>query len=106
MENIVLIANTVLVAILYASIFEWLLHKFVMHRAIFGFKYAYRAHAQVHHGLFRADRSYHLQKAEDKETIPMAWWNGPVLVIISSTPFYLIGWLLQEPIIPVTTLLR
>lgn len=101
--NIILMSTTSLVVILYASIFEWSLHKYIMHRVTFGFRYAFHAHAQVHHNIFRADDSYHLQKTDDKETIPMAWWNGPVLVAISSTPFWLIGWLLGDWIIPVTT---
>lgn len=93
---------TVFVTIPYASFFEWLLHKYVMHRPIFGFLYAYRAHAQVHHGIFRADHSYHLHKEEDKWTIPMAWWNSVVLVPLASSPFIIIGWALESLAIPIT----
>jgi len=73
--------------VVYASIFEWLLHKYVMHRPILGFRYPFQAHAVVHHQIFKADETYHLVNEEDKHTIPMAWWNGPALILISSLPF-------------------
>lgn len=74
----------------YASLFEWMLHRFVMHYPILGFRYAYRAHAMVHHNIFKANHTYHLQKENDKRTIPMAWWNGPILISIASSPSILI----------------
>lgn len=74
-------------AIPYASFFEWLLHRFVMHKAVGKFDYAFRAHALIHHKHFKADHTYHLVQEEHKATIPMAWWNGPVLVFMCVTPF-------------------
>ncbi len=85
-----------LVGIVFASFFEWTLHKYVMHRPVGRFRYAFQAHAVVHHQVFKADHSYHLQKESDKETIPMAWWNGPVLIMIGTLPFALISWLIGE----------
>ncbi len=76
-----------------ASFFEWVLHRFVMHRPVGKFDYAFQAHAIVHHGTFKADHTYHLQDEADRETIPMAWWNGPVLIAIASAPAFLIGWM-------------
>jgi hypothetical protein len=81
-------------AVIFASFFEWTLHRFVMHRPIKGFTYPFRAHAQVHHHVFRADHTYHLIDEKDKWTIPMAWWNGPVIVLICSVPFVLLAWAL------------
>ena len=71
--------------IIFASFFEWVLHKFVMHRPVGGFRYAFQAHAVVHHQVFKADHSYHLIRPDDRKTIPMAWWNGPVLIMIAIT---------------------
>jgi hypothetical protein len=71
----------------YASFFEWLLHKYIMHRPLLGFKYPFKAHAVVHHQIFRSDHTYHLHNESDKETIPMAWWNGPALVLLACLPF-------------------
>lgn len=79
-------------AVILASFFEWLLHRYVMHRPILGFQYPFRAHALVHHRIFRADETYHLQQEADKHTIPMAWWNGPVLVLLSQAPALALAW--------------
>jgi hypothetical protein len=78
-----------LTATIYASVFEWILHRFLMHRPLGSFTYPYRSHALVHHRIFKSDHTYHLINEKDKLTIPMAWWNGPALVAISSSPFVL-----------------
>ncbi len=60
-----------------------------MHRPLGSFTYPYERHARVHHHIFKYDHTYHLINEKDKKTIPMAWWNGPALVAISSLPFVL-----------------
>lgn len=72
--------------IVYGSFFEWSLHKFVMHKPLRWFRYPFDAHAVVHHQIFKADHTYHLIHEKDKETIPMAWWNGPALIVLGSLP--------------------
>ena len=79
------------VLILWCSICEWLLHRFIMHNTLFGIKYPYETHAKVHHVVFKADETYQLQKVEDKKTIPMAWWNGVVIATLSSLPLLYFG---------------
>lgn len=96
----IFIPLTTMVMIVYASCAEWLLHREVMHKEvkIFGVlisDYACRAHRDTHHKVFGADGSYHLQVEEDKETIPMAWWNGPILIQVFSVPPALISWYLH-----------
>jgi hypothetical protein len=86
-----LLAGTV-----FASFFEWVLHRYVMHRPVGKFRYAFHAHAVVHHQVFKADHTYHLHRESDKETIPMAWWNGPVLIAIGVLPFIAISWALGQ----------
>jgi hypothetical protein len=75
------------VSVIFASFFEWILHRYIMHRPVGKFDYPFRAHALVHHRTFKADHTYHLIREEDKKTIPMAWWNGPVLILIGMVPF-------------------
>ncbi|MFZ1072265.1 MAG: sterol desaturase family protein [Verrucomicrobiia bacterium] len=82
-------ATGFVVATIYASFFEWTLHRFVMHRPLWRFRYPFESHALVHHRVFRADETYHLINAKDAKTIPMAWWNGPVLVAVGLAPFIL-----------------
>lgn len=71
----------------FSSLFEWTLHRYFMHRPTFNFRYPYERHALIHHRIFRADHTYHLIDEKDKHTIPMAWWNGPVLVSLGLLPF-------------------
>lgn len=80
-----------LFGIVFASFFEWTLHKYVMHRPVGKFRYAFQAHAVVHHQVFKADKTYHLHDENDKKTIPMAWWNGAVLILIGIIPFSLLS---------------
>ncbi len=86
-------ALAVIPAVVFASFFEWTVHKFLMHRPLGPMEYAFRTHALVHHQIFRADASYHLLDEKDKETIPMAWWNGPVLVFLCCVPFVAWAWI-------------
>ena len=76
-----------LAACVYASFFEWLLHRYIMHRPLGKFRYPFERHALIHHNIFKADHTYHLINDDDKHTIPMAWWNGPVLILAGMTPF-------------------
>ncbi len=85
-------AASFVVTVIYASFFEWILHKYLMHRPMGKFDYAFRAHALVHHQTFKADHTYHLIHDADKDTIPMAWWNGPVLIAVGIMPFLLVAW--------------
>jgi hypothetical protein len=77
----------VCLGVIFASLFEWTLHRFMMHRPIGKFTYSFSRHTLVHHHVFRADHTYHLTNEADKYTIPMAWWNGPLLVLVTQLPF-------------------
>lgn len=66
---------------LYASFFEWTMHRYVMHRPFMNFfRYPFRTHAQTHHVVFRHDDTYHLSRQEDEDVVAFAWWNAPVLI--------------------------
>lgn len=58
-----------------------------MHQPLGSFTYPFKSHALVHHRIFKSDHTYHLIHEDDKRTIPMAWWNGPVLVAVGMLPF-------------------
>lgn len=81
----------VVAAVVFASFFEWVLHRYVMHRPVGPFRYPFERHALVHHRIFKADESYHLIEERDKHTIPMAWWNGPALVLVCELPFLVVA---------------
>jgi hypothetical protein len=93
------LATGFVVTTIFGSFFEWTLHRFMMHRPFGKFTYPFERHALIHHRIFKADPSYHLMREEDKHTIPMAWWNGPVLIAVGLIPFvvasfYFGGWAL------------
>jgi hypothetical protein len=73
--------------IVYCSFFEWTLHKYLMHKPLLGFRYAFKAHAQTHHRIFEFEETYSLQRDEDKTLVAMAWWNAPV-IIAANTPVW------------------
>ena len=79
-------------ALVFASFFEWTLHKYVMHGVLLK-GYAYDAHDQVHHKVFDADHHYHLQDTEKAHIVTMAWWNGPVLILLNAPAPLLVAWL-------------
>jgi hypothetical protein len=76
-----------LCSVVYSSFFEWTLHRYIMHRPLGKFRYPFESHALIHHRVFKADDTYHLINPKDAKTIPMAWWNGPVLVAVGILPF-------------------
>jgi hypothetical protein len=80
-----------LLGIVFASIFEWALHRYVMHRRIAIFDYPFERHALVHHRVFKADQTYHLMREHDRHTVPMAWWNGPALIVVGQIPFIILA---------------
>jgi hypothetical protein len=82
-QFILLQAAAFVVTFLYSSFFEWTLHRFFMHRKTF-IEYPFKAHAQVHHQVFKSDKTYELQNPEDKWLITFAWWNYPLLLGLQS----------------------
>jgi len=84
--------------VVYCSFFEWTLHKYVMHQPLGFFDYPFRAHAVTHHGIFKSDHSYHLQDIRYKKTVPMAWWNAPVMWLLHVPPILLAQMLVGRPI--------
>ena len=50
----------------------------------------------MHHRIFKADHTYHLINESYKKTIPMAWWNGPVLIAVGMLPFLAIALWFQK----------
>jgi hypothetical protein len=66
--------------LVYASFFEWTLHKYLMHTPLW--RYPFRAHALVHHGLFRTGAQYFLPDAKVIRKVRFAWWNGPFIIML------------------------
>lgn len=79
--------------VVYASFFEWTLHRFLMHRPLLGFTYPYRTHGITHHTVFGSGPNYHLLDGKDRDLVTMAWWNGPVLILFNSPAALATAWI-------------
>ncbi len=86
----------ILSGLIASSFFEWLLHRYIMHRPLGPFRYPFERHALIHHHIFKADHTYHIIRESDKHTVPMAWWNGPALIAVGLIPFLIVSFLLER----------
>ncbi len=90
---LLILGACILSGIVYASFFEWTLHKFLMHRPLLGFSYPYRSHGITHHTVFGSGKDYHLMDEKNGPLVTMAWWNGPVLLLVNSPAALAAGWI-------------
>jgi len=78
---------------LYASFFEWFLHRFLMHQPFWS--YPFRSHALIHHGIFRSGATYFLPDGENHKNIRFAWWNAPLIIGLHAPLVFWVQHLLQ-----------
>ncbi len=78
--------------IVYGSFFEWVLHRFIMHRPILFLTYPFRTHAITHHGTFGSGKNYHLLDEGNRSLVTMAWWNAPILLLVNAPVGLLAAW--------------
>ena len=73
------------VAVIYSSLAEWVIHGTFMHRPLARFRHFYHGHAEVHHGIYRADSTYVVGDRAPRE-ITLAWWAMP-FPVLAHAPF-------------------
>ncbi len=78
------------VGIVYASLAEWTIHKFLMHRPLFNFKHFFKGHAQIHHGVYKGDETYLVGDREPRE-LTLAWWAMPFPIVFHLPILILLG---------------
>ena len=61
----------------YASFFEWTLHRCVMYRVLSS-TFPFRTHTLTHHRNLRRDASYRPRPNPSHESLAFAWWNAPL----------------------------
>ncbi len=86
------------VATVYASFFEWTLHRFLLHRPLGSFDYPFRTHTLTHHHIFNAFDGYHLQEEKHKDKVTFSWWNAPVLIGMQLPALYFIQKAVDFPV--------
>lgn len=82
---------------LYGSLFEWTLHKYLMHQP--RWDYPFRAHALVHHGLFRTGADYFLSDSMHLRKVRFAWWHAPVILVLHAPAILYLQYLLGSSIL-------
>lgn len=65
---------------LYAGLFEYVFHRWGMHRPSRLLAYPYEMHTLVHHEVFCGEDRYTVRRPEDRDLILFHWWQAPVLL--------------------------
>jgi hypothetical protein len=79
------------VAVVQASLFEWIFHRYWLHRPWLP-KDCFTTHTLVHHQLCKFDDTFHVVEEEQEEALSFAWWGGPTLIAINLVPWLLLSW--------------
>ena len=80
------------VAVVQASFFEWVFHRYWLHRPWLP-KDVFTAHTLVHHQLCKYDDTFQVTEEAQHEAIHFQWWGGPLLIFINLAPWALALWL-------------
>ncbi len=81
------------VALLQASLFEWVYHRYWLHRPWLP-PQMFTAHTLVHHQLCKHDDTFLVTEEEQEEALHFQWWGGPVLIGINVLPWLAAWWAL------------
>ncbi len=67
---------------LYAGLFEYVFHRWVLHRRWRLIPHPYQVHTSLHHRVFRGDAADQVRREENGDRILFEWWQGPLLLAI------------------------
>jgi hypothetical protein len=80
----------VLAGLVQASFFEWVYHRYWLHRPWLP-PMMFTAHTLVHHQLCKHDDTFQVTEEEQEEALTFQWWGGPMLVALNCVP-WVIAW--------------
>jgi hypothetical protein len=89
----------VLVTIVQASFFEWIYHRYWLHRPWLP-PQMFTAHTLVHHQLCKHDDTFQVHDEEQEEALTFQWWGGPLLIALNLVPWAAGWWLLRASGLP------
>lgn len=87
------------VGVVQASAFEWIYHRYWLHRPWLP-PQMFTAHTLIHHQLCKHDDTFHVVEEEQEEALSFQWWGGPLLVAINLIPWGLAAYLLRKTAFP------
>jgi hypothetical protein len=92
------------IAVVQSSFAEWAFHRYWLHRPWLP-KDCFTSHTLIHHQLCKYADTFLIVEPEQEEASRFNWWGGPVLTVITTAPWALLGlglWLagLRWPFLP------
>jgi hypothetical protein len=90
--------------VLQASLFEWVYHRYWLHRPWLP-PQMFTAHTLVHHQLCKHDDTFHVHDEEQEEALTFQWWGGPLLIAINVVPWTCAWWPLRATAVPLSLLI-
>ena len=78
---LVVIPLAVVAGLLQATWFEWIYHRYWLHRPWLP-PQMFTAHTLVHHQLCKHEDTFHVTEPEQEEALTFQWWGGPVLIAV------------------------
>ena len=79
-----------LLGVAQASIFEWIYHRYWLHRPWLP-PQMFTAHTLVHHQLCKNEDTFQVHDEEQEEALTFQWWGGPILVSLNMVP-WVVAW--------------
>src|SRR4249920_3643406 len=87
---LVVIPLAAMVGVLQASLFEWIYHRYWLHRPWLP-PQMFTAHTLVHHQLCKNEDTFQVHDEEQEEALTFQWWGGPILVSLNMLP-WVVAW--------------
>jgi hypothetical protein len=85
------IPAALVVGILQTTLFEWVYHRYWLHRPWLP-PQMFTAHTLVHHQLCKHEDTFHVTEEEQEEALTFQWWAAPVLIAINLLPWAGLVW--------------
>jgi hypothetical protein len=87
---LVLVPVAAIVGLLQTSIFEWIYHRYWLHRPWLP-PQMFTAHTLVHHQLCKHDDTFHVTEEEQEEALTFQWWAAPIIVGMNMIPWAIVA---------------
>ena len=88
----------------YFSLYEWWMHKYLMHRPK-PLPRAFRGHTLEHHKIYRGDGTFHTSDTGNPGDVTIVWFVFPLLLGLHMPFFYLVErWLFPHSFIGATVM--
>ena len=92
----VVIPLAALVGILQTSMFEWVYHRYWLHRPWLP-PQMFTAHTLVHHQLCKHEDTFHITEPEQEEALTFQWWAAPILMALNMLPYGIVALFVRGP---------